>query len=195
MPTRSTGGSRRDAESKEAKKKSSPEAVQPLKPEVYAKSWSFKDDEDLKDVVLKNHQYDWGSLAKLFAVSKDEAILRWQKRIYPQIKLNDKVAGAVKWSKEEDSILINCEKVYPEGWEKILVFLPSRSVFSIEARLKRIYANQTVENQSALGQKPKSMTSTSAPLMSKYEFRKQIIKKIAEQKATTPRQFDSSAKL
>lgn len=49
--------------------------------------------------------------------------------------------------------------------------------------MKRIYAKQTVENPSALGQKPKQVVSGSGePPLSKYEYRKQIIRKIAEQR-------------
>jgi hypothetical protein len=65
--------------------------------------------------------------------------------------LNSKVAGAVKWSKEEDLVLIGSEKKYPSDWDYIVVFLPARSVFSIEARWKRIANNQTANNAYALG--------------------------------------------
>jgi hypothetical protein len=50
-------------------------------------------------MVLEKHEFDWDLLSKEFGVPRDEVIRQWQKKIYPQIKLNDKVAGALKWSR------------------------------------------------------------------------------------------------
>jgi len=74
---------------------------------------------------------------------------------------------------------MNCERVYREGWAEILRFLPFRSVFSIEARYKRLYAKQTAKNCSALGH---TANDNSNPrVLNKYEYRKHIIKRIAGQ--------------
>jgi hypothetical protein len=66
-----------------------------------------------------------------------EAKNRWRKTIYDMIKLDDKVGGFLKYSIEEDAILMIG---YRNGlnWNDLMVFLPGRSEFSIEARWRRL---------------------------------------------------------
>jgi len=63
--------------------------------------------------------------------------LRWRKSIYKTIKLEDKVGGFLKYSSEEDNILMIGHR---NGltWEELISFLPERSEFSIEARWRRL---------------------------------------------------------
>jgi len=80
--------------------------------------------------------------------------------------------------------------MHREGWPQILKFLPFRSIFSIEARYKRLYAKQTAKNSSALGQTVNS--DSTRRLLNKYEYRKHIIRKIAEQRMAKKEQSTPS---
>lgn len=62
----------------------------------------------------------------------------WQQEIYPKLKSNSTVGGALKWSPEEDSIMMGYEQKYGLDWNSLLVFLPSRSEYSIEGRFRRL---------------------------------------------------------
>lgn len=74
---------------------------------------------------------------------------------------------------------MKCERVHREGWVEILKFLPYRSVFSIEARFKRLYTKQTAKNASAL--KKSAAVGCPDSKLNKYEHRKRIIRKIASE--------------
>jgi hypothetical protein len=54
------------------------------------------------------------------------------------MKVSSKIAGALKWSTEEDSILLAAHKRLGPDWQAILAFLPTRSVYSIEGRWRRL---------------------------------------------------------
>jgi hypothetical protein len=82
----------------------------------------------------------WPKLAAAFSTSEDEVMARWIKFIDPRLKNNVKIGGALKWSGNEDFILCAADR------SKILhidlmFFLPNRTVYSIEARWRRICKN------------------------------------------------------
>lgn len=68
-------------------------------------------------------------------------ISHWQKVVYPSIALKTRVAGSAKWAGEEDSILFGYVKKNGFDWDSILVFLPARTIFSIEGRWRRLSKN------------------------------------------------------
>lgn len=73
---------------------------------------------------------------------------------------------------------MHCERIFKDDWAEVLRFLPSRSIFSIEARFKRLYLNRTAKNASAL---KTHIDGDVNRQLNKYEYRKHIIRKIAMQ--------------
>lgn len=76
----------------------------------FHKKWSFQDDERLRCLVVLEHEYNWDRLASLMEVTRQEVVKHWQESIYPQLKLKNRIAGALRWSAVEDSILIEAER-------------------------------------------------------------------------------------
>jgi hypothetical protein len=80
---------------------------------------------------------NWDDLADALGFSKDEVQRRWKRDVYKKIKLDDKVGGFLKYSNEEDTVLVATRR-NGASWEDIMEFLPGRSSYSIEARWRRV---------------------------------------------------------
>jgi|JI9StandDraft_2_1071091.scaffolds.fasta_scaffold363508_1 DNA-binding XRE family transcriptional regulator len=130
----------------------------------------------LRSLVVVQHEYDWETLGRAAKVTRQEVIKRWQESIYPQLKVKNKIAGALRWSAVEDSILIEAERKLGEDWDFIVGFLPSRSKFSIEGRWRRLTKNPTLFQQFEYNQGRESEVDRQA--MSKYQYRKHVIRQI-----------------
>ena len=102
------------------------------------RDWTPERRELLQEMVLANKLYDWNLLAQALLTSPSEVLRQWQTKIYPTLKNKEKIAGFLKWSRQEDQILTNCFEKDPYNWSQISQFLPGRTVCSIEARWKRI---------------------------------------------------------
>lgn len=74
---------------------------------------------------------------------------RWIKVVYPKIKNSLKIGGAVKWSSSEDSILYGADKA-KIAYTDLMFFLPGRTVYSIEARWRRMLKNSDVIDHMAV---------------------------------------------
>ena len=101
-----------------------------------SKRWTGSDDEKLKNLVLNEGMTSWDELGKALNCNAEEIQKRWKKQIYRKIKLDDTVGGFLKYSNEEDTILVTCRR-NGLSWEDIMVFLPGRSAYSIESRFRR----------------------------------------------------------
>lgn len=77
-----------------------------IKPDPTIKKWTYEDDKILKKLVVQEHEFNWDSLAGQLGASRSQVVRRWQESIYPALKVSSKIAGALKWSAEEDLILI-----------------------------------------------------------------------------------------
>jgi hypothetical protein len=99
--------------------------------------WGKGEDDRLLSLVLQEGITNWSRLGSEIGCAEAQARTRWQESIYNSIKLDDKVGGFHKYSNEEDSIL---SLGYRNGlsWAEIMVFLPGRTEFSIEARWRRL---------------------------------------------------------
>jgi hypothetical protein len=67
-------------------------------------------------------------------------MVRWIKFICPKLKNNVKIGGALKWSVNEDYILYAADRNKIPHLD-LMFFLPYRTVYSIEARWRRICKN------------------------------------------------------
>ena len=106
----------------------------------------------------------WKRLSEEFKVSTKEVKSRWCKIVYPRIKIENKIGGALKWSSEEDSILkggLNRKLT----WHQIASYLPDRTEYSIEARWRRIQKNPMDVPKQGRG-------------INKHQIRRQILKRI-----------------
>jgi hypothetical protein len=82
----------------------------------------------------------WPRLASSFATTEEEVMTRWIKYICPRLKNNVKIGGALKWSVNEDYILYAADRAKIPHID-LMFFLPYRTVYSIEARWRRICKN------------------------------------------------------
>lgn len=89
-------------------------------------------------------------LAKNMDVTEGEAQKHWDQRIYPVIKSVKKIAGALMWTKEEDEIIFHAIRKPNYKWENLLLFLPGRSYFSLEARWKRLSSRSEPNKKSVI---------------------------------------------
>lgn len=70
---------------------------------------------------------------------------RWIKHICPKLKNNVKIGGALKWSVNEDYILYAADR-HKVSHLDLIFFLTCRTVYSIEARWRRICKNSDIMN-------------------------------------------------
>lgn len=106
----------------------------------YKIEWTSEDDVRLKDLVVRHGVFQWEELAGKFSTDEEDAKNRWIKAVFPRIRNTHKIGGAVKWSASEDSILYGADK-HKVSYLDLMFFLPGRTVYSIEARWRRIAKN------------------------------------------------------
>lgn len=99
--------------------------------------WSEEDDIKLKNLILNDGILFWDKIAATFSTSNEEVMARWIKIICPKLKNNVKIGGALKWSVNEDYILYAADRSKVSHLD-LMFFLPYRTVYSIEARWRRI---------------------------------------------------------
>ena len=107
---------------------------------MYKITWSSEDEVRLKDYIAKYGMFSWEEIASKFSTDIDEVKNRWIKVVFPRIRNTHKIGGAVKWSASEDSILYLADK-NKISYLDLMFFLPGRTVYSIEARWRRIAKN------------------------------------------------------
>jgi hypothetical protein len=112
----------------------------------------------------------WELLSDALEASADEIKLRWKKVVYPRmIRQTSKVGGSLKWSILEDKIL-NIGYKQGVSWEGDgRIFLPQRSMGSIETRWRRVAKNFEVKST----------------MQNKYLARKECLKRIARMRRET----------
>ena len=106
-----------------------------------------RDDKKLKLLVIESGIMDWKLLSEALEIETDQIKLRWKKVVYPKmIRQSSKVGGSLKWSVLEDKIL-NVGYRQAINWQdQGRIFLPQRSLGSIEARWRRVAKNFQVKS-------------------------------------------------
>ena len=114
---------------------------------VWKKTWTERDDKKLKLLVIESGIMDWKLLSEALEIESDQIKLRWKKVVYPKmIRQSSKVGGSLKWSVLEDKIL-NVGYRQAINWQdQGRIFLPQRSLGSIEARWRRVAKNFQVKS-------------------------------------------------
>jgi hypothetical protein len=91
----------------------------------------------LKNYIINEKILDWEELCTKLKVNSSRDIRRrWQKIIYPSIVESRKIGGCVKYSEEEDTILNRGVKL-GLSIQQLRKFLPSRTLYSLDARRRR----------------------------------------------------------
>ena len=102
---------------------------------------------------------------------------RWQDHVYPQLRTNSKVGGALKWSAAEDCILLGFEQKHGFEFDKTLLFLPMRTPYSMEGRWRRI--NRGDYPSSGLTYTADDETPKEEVEQNKHLRRKQLLRQLA----------------
>ena len=94
----------------------------------------------LKNLIVNDGILIWDKLAAIFNTTAQQVMTRWIKIICPKLKNNVKIGGALKWSVNEDYILYAADRNKVSHLD-LMFFLTCRTVYSIEARWRRISKN------------------------------------------------------
>lgn len=119
--------------------------------------WTPREDELLRKAVKEFECRNWRMIAeKIAGRTSKQCLERWYGKLNPDLL-------ASEYTPEEDSILIEKQKIFGNKWSQISTFLPGRSTISVRNRwdlLKRHERNPQLNNR---GKKEKKMVEQRAP--------------------------------
>ena len=103
----------------------------------------------MKNIIVNDGLLLWEKISNILNASVQEVMARWIKIVCPKLKNNVKIGGALKWSVNEDYILYAADRGKIEHLD-LMFFLPYRTVYSIEARWRRICKNSEAVDHVAI---------------------------------------------
>jgi hypothetical protein len=104
---------------------------QPL-PERFYFPWTDEENNKLKDLILNQKITNWETIASyLPGRNARQCINRWNNYL--------KTSYTPIWNKNEDNILLDKIKEYPNDWKKIQTFIPNHSQKQIKNRLTYLH--------------------------------------------------------
>jgi len=96
--------------------------------------WKEEYDDLLKSVVIK-YKADWKRIVRrMFTLTNLKVSLAFLKRRYRGITNQNTLLKRVKFSHQEDLIILNSMQLYGPDWQKISLHLPGRSSLMIKNR-------------------------------------------------------------
>eukprot|EP00516_Mucochytrium_quahogii_P011848 CAMPEP_0203784440 /NCGR_PEP_ID=MMETSP0100_2-20121128/463_1 /ASSEMBLY_ACC=CAM_ASM_000210 /TAXON_ID=96639 /ORGANISM=" , Strain NY0313808BC1" /LENGTH=377 /DNA_ID=CAMNT_0050686413 /DNA_START=206 /DNA_END=1337 /DNA_ORIENTATION=+ len=146
-----------------------------LHPSVVKGRWTTHEDNQLLDIVSKNHVLEtgWGYAAKhIPGRTAKQCRERYTNHLNPNIKKGH-------WTPEEDTFILESHKKLGNRWAEISSHLPGRTENSIKIRVKCLMRHKkklsTAQKSSNSTEKPGSRSETDTPIDNEtpYELHRQ----------------------